>query len=145
MLIKLLMTINVFLYRLTNGLIGGKMAGRSVLLLHTIGRKSGKSYITPTNYYRDGENYVLVASNWGKTNNPAWFFNLMNRPETIIEVKAQRLPVRARSAKLDEYERLWTMVTQQNAYYVRYQSQIKRKIPLVILAPSDSPEEFNRN
>jgi len=145
MLIKLLMTINVFLYRLTNGVIGGKMGGQSVLLLHTIGRKSGKSYITPTNYFRDGKNYVLVASNWGKANNPAWFINLMNRPETIIEVKAQRLPVRARSAKLDEYERLWTMVTQQNAYYVRYQSQIKRKIPLIILAPSDSPEEFNRN
>jgi len=141
MLIKLLMTINVFLYRLTNGLIGGKMAGRSVLLLHTIGRKSGKSYITPTNYYRDGENYVLVASNWGKANNPAWFFNLMNRPETIIEVKGQRLPVRARQANPDEYERLWKMVIQQNAYYVRYQSQIKRKIPLVILVPENSTVE----
>jgi len=67
MLIKLLMTINVFLYRLTNGVIGGKMGGQSVLLLHTIGRKSGKSYITPTNYFRDGKNYVLVASNWGKS------------------------------------------------------------------------------
>jgi len=141
MLIKLLMTINVFLYRLTNGLIGGKMAGRSVLLLHTIGRKSGKSYITPTNYYRDGENYVLVASNWGKANNPAWFFNLMNRPETVIEVKGQRLPVRARQANPDEYERLWKMVIQQNAYYVRYQSQIKRKIPLVILVPENSTVE----
>ena len=141
MLIKLLMTINVFLYRLTNGLIGGKMAGRSVLLLHTIGRKSGKSYITPTNYYRDGENYVLVASNWGKANNPAWFFNLMNRPETIIEVEGQRLPVRARQANPDEYERLWKMVIQQNAYYVRYQSQIKRKIPLVILVPENSTVE----
>ena len=141
MLIKLLMTINVFLYRLTNGLIGGKMAGRSVLLLHTIGRKSGKSYITPTNYYRDGENYVLVASNWGKTNNPAWFFNLMNRPETIIEVKGQRLSVWARQANPDEYERLWKMVIQQNAYYVRYQSQIKRKIPLVILVPENSTVE----
>ena len=141
MLIKLLMTINVFLYRLTNGLIGGKMAGRSVLLLHTIGRKSGKSYITPTNYYRDGENYVLVASNWGKANNPAWFFNLMNRPETIIEVKGQRLSVWARQANPDEYERLWKMVIQQNAYYVRYQSQIKRKIPLVILVPENSTVE----
>ena len=71
MWIKVLMAMNVFMYRLTRGALGSKMAGQSVLLLHTIGRKSGKAFTIPLNYYRDGEDYMIVASNWGKEYHPA--------------------------------------------------------------------------
>lgn len=137
--VKLLMVSNVFLYRLTGGRLGSRMAGQNVLLLHTTGRKSGKPYTTPTNYYRDGVNYLLVASNWGKDQHPAWFYNLIYQPVTTIQVKDKLIPVHARQASPAEYDRLWTLVSGQNVYYVRYQQQTGRKIPVVILTPDPQP------
>jgi deazaflavin-dependent oxidoreductase (nitroreductase family) len=133
--VKALMATNVLAYRLSRGLLGSRMAGQSVLLLHTVGRKSGRSYITPVNYYRDGENYVLVASNWGNDSHPGWFFNLMHQSIATIQVKDQTIHARAREATAEEYERLWKYVTSKNDYYVRYQKQTRRKIPIVILTP----------
>lgn len=135
MWIKILMKINVFLYRLSGGWLGSKMAGQSVLLLHTTGRKSGNSYVTPLNYYRDDGRYVLVASNWGKDHNPDWFYNLTAQGKATIQVKDRNLPVRASLAEGDEYRRLWRSVTDENDFYLRYQEQTDRKIPLVILTP----------
>jgi deazaflavin-dependent oxidoreductase (nitroreductase family) len=135
MWIKILMTFNVLLYRLSGGRLGSRMAGQSVLLLHTTGRKSGKSYLTPLNYYRDGDHYILVASNWGKDHHPDWFYNLTAQDTAVIQVKDRSLPVRARLAEGEEYQRLWRYVTDKNDFYVRYQEKTDRKIPLVILTP----------
>ncbi|MEJ2707466.1 MAG: nitroreductase family deazaflavin-dependent oxidoreductase [Anaerolineales bacterium] len=129
------MTFNVLLYRLSGGRLGSRMAGQSVLLLHTTGRKSGKSYLTPLNYYRDGDHYILVASNWGKDHHPDWFYNLTAQDTAVIQVKDRSLPVRARLAEGEEYQRLWRYVTDKNDFYVRYQEKTDRKIPLVILTP----------
>lgn len=137
--IRLLMVINTFLYRLTGGRLGSRLAGQSVLLLHTTGRKSGKPYTTPTNYYPDGKNYVLVASNWGQEHNPAWYYNLMHMDSTTIQVKNQTIHVRPRLASPQEYDRLWDHVTSRNKFYIQYQQKTDRKIPLVILTPL-SPE-----
>jgi deazaflavin-dependent oxidoreductase (nitroreductase family) len=133
MWIKVLMAVNVFLYRLTGGGLGSKMAGQNVLLLHTMGRKSGKAYTIPTNYYPDGDSYVIVASNWGKPSHPGWYFNLIAQGSATIQIKNRSLHVKARQAEGEEYDRLWKVVTGQNAYYVRYQEQAGRKIPLMIL------------
>jgi deazaflavin-dependent oxidoreductase (nitroreductase family) len=135
MWIKVLMALNVFFYRLTNGRLGSTMSGQSVLLLHTTGRKSGKAYITPTNYFRHGEDYILVASNWGKDKHPAWFLNLRRLKTATIQVKNQTLKVNAREAAGEEYGRLWQFVTSKNPYYLRYQKQTKRKISVVVLTP----------
>jgi len=61
--IKLFTSANAFLFQATKGRLGNRMGGQSVLLLHTIGRKSGKAYTTPLSYYRDGNAYLVVASN----------------------------------------------------------------------------------
>ena len=131
--IKILMAVNVFLYRLTGGVVGGRMNGQNVLLLTTVGRKSGKERITPVNYFRDGENYILVGSNWGKPSQAAWYLNLMQRPEAHIQVRGLKLSVAARTADGDEYTRLWAYVTSLNHFYPRYQEQTRRRIPVVIL------------
>jgi F420H(2)-dependent quinone reductase len=135
MLIKTMSSMNVFLYRLTRGALGSRMGGQSVLLLHTIGRKSGKAFTTPLNYFRDGENYLVVASNWGKEYHPAWYYNLMQQGSTIIQVKNREIRVNATQAADADYDRLWKLVTSRNDFYVRYQKQTSRKIPLVILTP----------
>ena len=133
--VKALMAGNVLAYRLTGGLLGSKMAGQSVLLLNTVGRKSGKMYTTPMNYYRDGDDYLVVASNWGKEHNPAWYYNLMHQSTTIIQVNRKRIQVRAHEATGPEYDRLWQMVTQKNDFYIRYHEQTDRHIPIVLLSP----------
>jgi F420H(2)-dependent quinone reductase len=131
--VKILMTVNVALYQLTNGLLGSSMAGQSVLLLDTVGRKTGRRHTIPINYYRDGDKFVLVASNWGKSRHPAWYLNLLKQPVTNIQVKNRRLHVRAQTAAEADYARIWQQVTRQNVRYVDYQEQTDRKIPLVIL------------
>jgi F420H(2)-dependent quinone reductase len=129
------MATHVLVYRLTRGFLGSRMAGQSVLLLHTIGRKSGKNRITPINCFRDGERYVVVASNRGRSNNPGWYINLQNQQAVTIQAMNEVMKVRPEDATGAEYQRLWKLVTRKNDYYVRYQKQTQRTIPIVILIP----------
>ena len=129
------MSVNVLLYRLSRGRLGSQMAGYSILLLHTTGRKSGVAYTIPLTYFQDGENYLLVASNWGRQHNPGWYYNILHQPEVTIQVNDQVLAVKAYQALGDEYTRLWEMVTSRNNFYVRYQKQTSRQIPIMVLTP----------
>jgi deazaflavin-dependent oxidoreductase (nitroreductase family) len=134
--IKFFTSANAFLFRKTGGRLGNRMGGQSVLLLHTVGRKSGKVHTTPLSYYREGNAYLVVASNWGKETHSAWFYNLVQNPRTTIQVGAAVIPVMARPAEGDEYVRLWALVTSQNDQYLKYQKGLALKIPIVILMPT---------
>ncbi len=134
--IKIFTSANAFLFRISGGRLGNRMGGQSVLLLHTVGRKSGKPYTTPLSYYRDGDSYLVVASNWGKEVHSAWFFNLLDHPRTTIQVGGAVIPVEARPAEGKEYERLWAQVTLLNDQYIKYQKGLARRIPIVILKPT---------
>lgn len=133
--IKLLTSTNVFVYQITKGRLGNRLGKQSILLLHTIGRRSGKRYTTTLSYYRDGNSYLVVASNWGKENHPGWFHNLMQQPHTTIQVRANTIQVEARQAQGEEYQRLWQLVTQLNEQYVQYEKRMDRRIPIVVLSP----------
>jgi deazaflavin-dependent oxidoreductase (nitroreductase family) len=133
LLIKVFTVMHVFIYRLLGGFLVSKMAGQSMLLLSTTGRRSGKTQTISISYFRDDSDYVLVASNWGRDHHPGWYHNLMSQPAAEIQVKAQTMRVCARTATAGEYERLWKVIAKQNPMYVRYQHQTSRKIPLVIL------------
>ncbi len=115
--------------------MGSQLGAQSVLLLRTVGRKSGKSFTNPLSFFRDGENYLVVASNWGQESHPNWFLNLMQQPRTTIQVKDRTIPVQARQAEGAEYERLWKVVTSRNSQYLQYQKGLARRIPIVVLKP----------
>jgi len=136
--IKIFMAANAFVFQKTKGRLGNRMGKQSVLLLHTIGRKSGRIYTTPLSYYRDGNTYLLVASNWGKENHPDWFHNLMQHSSTTIQVGSTTIPVEARQAQGEEYNCLWDVVTRQNEQYLQYQKGLARQIPIVVLTPKTS-------
>ena len=129
---------NVFVYQKTKGQLGNRMGRQSVLLLNSIGRKSGKQHTTTLSYYRDESTYLVMGSNWGKENHPDWYFNLMQQPRTIIQVGPNIIQVEARAARGEEYQRLWELVTRLNDQYIHYQTGLKRKIPIVILTPMTS-------
>jgi deazaflavin-dependent oxidoreductase (nitroreductase family) len=136
--IKLFTSANALLFRLTRGRLGNRMGGQSVLLLQTVGRKSGKTYTTPLSYYREGKAYLVVASNWGKEAHSDWYYNLLRNPRTTIQVGAAVIPVEARPAEGEEYTRLWDLVTRRNDQYIKYQKGLARRIPIVILTPTPS-------
>ena len=129
-------SIHVFWYRLTNGLIGGRVRGAPVLLLSTVGRKSGNKRTTPLLYLEDGENLVLVASNGGRDRNPAWFTNLKHNHVVEVQVRGERRKMRAGQAMPEEMGRLWPLVTGMYRQYGDYQRKTKREIPVVILRPA---------
>jgi F420H(2)-dependent quinone reductase len=123
-------------YRATGGLVGHHVPGAPpMLLLDHIGARSGKVRTTPLAYLRDGENVVLVASKGGHPRNPAWFHNLMENPETTIQVGSERRAVHARVAEGEERERLWVEVVDLYGGYRDYQERTDRQIPLVVLEP----------
>lgn len=135
LLIKMFSAVHIFIYRLTGGFLVSQMGGQSMLLLSTTGRRSGKMHVIAISYFRDGNNYILVASNWGKDQHPAWYHNLTSQPLAEIQVKTHKLRVCAHPATGEEYHRMWDFVTRHNSTYARYQRQTLRKIPVVILEP----------
>lgn len=127
-----------WLYRLTGGAIGGSFRGGQVLLLTTVGRKTGQERTWPLLYFPDGEAFVIVGSNGGQATHPAWYLNLTKNPSATIEVGRQRLRVRARQAEGAERERLWQLVVRTLPFYAEYQKMTQREIPLMILVSEEA-------
>ena len=95
-LVNLIPRTNVIVYRWSNGRFGGRMQDLPVLILHTVGRKSGNARRSPLLYIQDGEDYVVVGSRGGSDAPPAWWLNLQAMPEATIEIKGTKRPVSAR-------------------------------------------------
>lgn len=121
------------LFRASGGRFGGRLAGGPVLLLTTTGRKSGKRRTVPLLYLRDGEDFVLVASNGGTATHPAWLLNLRAHSEAVMELPGERLSVRAREVGPEERERLWPELLKMYRGYEAYRRRTDREIPLVKL------------
>ncbi len=126
---------HAFLYRLSGGKLGGRMGKSPVLLLTTIGRKTGKQRTTPVLYLRDGDNLVLVASNGGAPAHPVWWLNLQATPQAEVEIGRQKLRVTAKHADPQERQRLWPLLVNMYPAYAQYQKKTAREIPVVILQP----------
>ncbi len=134
-LFQAFLSIHVFLYRLTGGRLGGKMNGMPILLLDTIGRKSGKRRTNPLMYFRQGEAYVITASAGGADKNPGWYYNLRAAPHTSIQVMGQKISVTVTEAPPEERERLWAALTASAPQFKGYETKTKRTIPMMVLKP----------
>ena len=122
-------------YRETNGEEGYLWNGATALLLTTTGRKSGQPRTSPLIFAQDGDDYLVVASMGGAPQHPQWYLNLQANPEAEVQVKADVIPVTARTTSDDEKPRLWKIVTEQWPNYDVYQTRTDRVIPLVVLSP----------
>lgn len=126
------------LYRLSGGRVGGKQLRYAILLLHTTGRKSGQVRTHALLYMRDGERYVVCASNYGAPHHPSWYLNLVAHPLAHIEAGPRRLEVVAEVATADERERLWRRWVALWPPAAGYQRDAGRELPIVMLRPLDS-------
>lgn len=127
--------LNVPLYRLSGGRVGGKVGRAPVLLLTTTGRKSGEPRTAPVVYLADGENVVLINTNAGNAKIPAWSLNLKANPEAEVELGRRRQPVRARIAAGEEHTDLWRKHVEQYAGFDDYKRQMEREPSVFVLEP----------
>ncbi|WP_346052554.1 nitroreductase/quinone reductase family protein [Amycolatopsis dongchuanensis] len=122
------------LYRLTGGrvsLLG--LASLPSMRLTTIGRKSGLERSVNLLYFPYGDRYVLIASNWGKPDDPQWARNLRAEPKATVEVRRRRVPVLATEVTGERYESLWREVLEFWPGYAMERSVAGRELPLFIL------------
>jgi deazaflavin-dependent oxidoreductase (nitroreductase family) len=134
--IKWFMTINAFLIKISKGRIGSQLGTQTILILNTVGRKSGQPRSIPIAYFFHEGKYLIVESNWGKDNHADWYSNLQKQPQASIEVKGGgTIQVKASFAEGDEYIRLWEYVTKKHPPYLDYQKMTKRKISMAVFEP----------
>jgi deazaflavin-dependent oxidoreductase (nitroreductase family) len=124
-------------YRETGGEVGYDWNGVTTLLLTTTGLRSGSPRTSALIFGRNSGDYLVVASQGGAPTHPNWYLNLLDKPEAEIQVRADHIPVIARTATPDEKPGLWKIVTDAWPNYDVYQSRTDRDIPLVILTPTN--------
>ena len=130
--------LHTVVYKASHGRIGGTAYGVPVVLLESVGRKSGKQRTHPLLCGEDGENLVVIASKGGVDRHPAWYLNLKAHPETTAWWRGEKRSVRAREASGAERERLWKMMAGLYPEYENYQRRTDRQIPVVVLEPTAS-------
>jgi deazaflavin-dependent oxidoreductase (nitroreductase family) len=130
--IKWFMTVNTFLLQLSRGRIGSKLGDQIILILHTIGRKSGQDHAIPIAYFDYENHYLIVASNWGKDRQADWYLNLKKDPHARLEVNGKIVSVVAHEAQGEEYDRLWKFATEHHPPYLEYQKMTARQIPIMV-------------
>lgn len=123
----------------TDGKQGHRWSGVRTLPLTTRCRKSGRLRRTALIYGRDGDRYLVVASQGGAKRHPAWYLNLVDNPEVAVQVGADKFTAQARTANAKEKPRLWELMASIWPDYDSYQTRTKRDIPVVILERRSSP------
>ncbi|GAA3445701.1 nitroreductase/quinone reductase family protein [Planomonospora venezuelensis] len=112
---------------------GRPRPGVDDLLLTTRGRRSGRLRRTALVYVRDGDRYVVAASNRGAAGNPAWYLNLAADPGVVVRVGTEEFAATARTAGAGERPRLWRLMAEAMPSYRHYQEAADREIPVVVL------------
>lgn len=130
--LKFFMNINTFLIHISKGKLGGKLGTQTILVIHYIGRKTGKEYQVPIAYFKTEGYYFVIASNWGKEKNTAWYYNLKHQPNVTIEVEGKTLSVKSREAEGEEYGSLWAIAVARHPDYLHYKEMTSRHIPIVV-------------
>ena len=127
-------------FRANAGKVGGPFAGKSLLLLHTTGAKSGQPRINPVACIRDGNRLVIIASKGGAPTNPDWYHNLLANPLVSVETGTEQFQARASVAVEPERTRLYDKMVAMMPGFAEYQRRTKRVIPVVILTPVKTGE-----
>jgi deazaflavin-dependent oxidoreductase (nitroreductase family) len=122
-------------FRANAGKVGGPFAGKTLLILHTIGAKSGQKHINPVAYVTDGDRFVIIASKGGAPTNPGWYHNIVAHPRVTVEVGTEHFAARASISTEPERTRLYNKMVEMMPGFAEYQKKTTRIIPVIILTP----------
>jgi deazaflavin-dependent oxidoreductase (nitroreductase family) len=118
-------------FRANLGQVGGNFAGAPLLLLHTVGARSGQPRINPMMYLADSDRYLVFASKAGSDRNPDWYWNLRANPDATIEVSDQTIPVRATELTGAERDENYRLQASRYPGFAAYQQKTARVIPVI--------------
>jgi F420H(2)-dependent quinone reductase len=142
-IIKIMSRVNVLIYRWTGGVLGSKWRvgsafpwGIPVLLLTTIGWKSGNPRTAPLLFIEDRGRVIVVGSQGGLPKDPLWYRNLQANPECEAQIKRRKIKMTARTASAVEREELWPKLVAHYPDFASYEAWTDRVIPVVILEPT---------
>lgn len=114
----------------------------SLLLLHTVGAKSGQPRTSPVAFFHDGDRILVVASAAGSDHHPDWYHNLRANPKVQVELwedgELKTIPAGARTADDTEHDQLWAQIVAHAPGFGEYQTKTSRKIPVVVVEPAGS-------
>jgi deazaflavin-dependent oxidoreductase (nitroreductase family) len=127
--------IHRWLFRISGGRIGSRMNGFEVLLLTTVGRRSGIERRVALQSLRHGDGWAVVASHAGDDREPAWLLNLRGRPDATVMIGGETTAVRARETEGDERTELWNRFVAIDDAYAEYERRTSRHIAVVVLEP----------
>ena len=105
------------------------------LFLTSTGRSSGKRRTSPLPYVSEGEDLVVVATNWGRTHHPDWSANLLASSEAEVSVGGETRSVRSRLASPDEFAALWPRFVAVWEHYDAYLERSGRQPRMFVLEP----------
>jgi len=131
--LRLISKIHTLIYKVTGGRLGHRLDGLDMLLLTTIGHRSGKSYQTPMPYFHHPEGYLLIASNAGQASNPGWYYNLRHQPQVAIQIGAEKHEAIACVLNDKTHCLWWHKLTALQPRYAGYQQITERVIPIILL------------
>jgi deazaflavin-dependent oxidoreductase (nitroreductase family) len=112
---------------------GGRDPERTLLILTTTGRKSGRPFTTPLAYQRDGDRVLVFASKAGAPEHPDWYLNLVANPEVTVEVLGETYQARATTLKGEERDRYYAKQAADSPVFGDYEKRTTRVIPVVAL------------
>ena len=122
-------------FRANEGKVGGYFAGANLLLLHTIGAKSGQRRTTPMMYLREGDRLFVFASRGGGPTNPDWYHNLLAHPEVTVEIGDQTYAAIAKPVIGEDHDTIYARWADQYPQFREYQEKTTRSIPVIELRP----------
>jgi len=132
-MVNAVVSTHIALYRL---LKGWGILGRNVILITTIGRKSGLPRTRALVSIKDGKRFVIIASFGGSPQHPDWYVNLKANPHVTVEDRGHVIPTIASDITDEgEYAHLWSQMAALYPPYNDYQRRTTRKIPVVCLTP----------
>ena len=128
--------LHVLIYRLSGGKMANEIANMPLLLITTLGRKSGKPHTNPVAYLTEGQDYLVAASVGGMDWNPSWYFNLKNKPQAKVQIGAKTFDVEATITTDEERNQLYDKFKAASSNFIKYQNATSRVIPVIRLTPT---------
>ena len=122
-------------FRANDGKVGGRFEGKTLLLLHTNGAKSGQERINPVACIRDGDCLAVIASKGGADTHPDWYYNVVSNPLVTVEVGIQKFQAVASVAEEPERTRLYNKMVKVMPGFGDYRLKTTRVIPVIVLTP----------
>ncbi len=122
-------------FRANHGRVGGQFDGAPLLLLHTVGAKTGQQRVNPMMYQQLADGYAVFASKAGAPTNPDWYHNLLAHPRVKAEIGARTVELLARVANGDERAQIWAAQKADYPGFADYERKTSRQIPVIVLEP----------